>query len=61
MSAERRKSDAALIGRLRVAIGEAGIVDDEAALRRYNASPWSDAAGGARVVLRPRSTNEASR
>jgi FAD/FMN-containing dehydrogenase len=60
MSRERHRPDAALIDRLRAAIGDAGLVDDEAALRRYNTSPWSDAAGGARLVLRPRSTDEVS-
>ena len=60
MSRERLRLDTALIDRLRAAIGDAGLVDDEAALRRYNTSSWSDAAGGARLVLRPRSTDEVS-
>ncbi|MBA3835723.1 MAG: FAD-binding oxidoreductase, partial [Sphingomonas sp.] len=60
MSAERLRPDAALIERLRAAIGDAGVVDDEPALRHYNASPWSQAEGGAHVVLKPRSTKEVS-
>lgn len=57
---ERRGPDATLIGRLRSAAGDAGFVDDEPSLRRYNISPWSDAPGGARIVLRPRGTGEVS-
>lgn len=58
MAPERRKLDAGLITQLRAALGDDGLVDDEAALGRYNASPWSGQTGGARIVLRPRSTTE---
>ncbi|WP_206079125.1 FAD-binding oxidoreductase [Allomesorhizobium camelthorni] len=53
-----RPPDAALIAHLRELLGPDGVVDNPDLIDRYNSDPYGGARGGARIVLRPRATQE---
>ncbi len=58
MTARLNVPDDALLARLGDILGQDGVVGDPAVLDRYNADPYGGLAGGARVLLRPRCTQD---